>query len=59
MKPLKNWCKNSIFNQLQGNQNEKLNKVEELPLPPRLKVFLKEQEEDIAPTNNQITSPRP
>ncbi len=54
---LQTWCRYSIFNHLGDDQNEKLNNIEKLPLPTRLKDFLKEQ--DIAPTNNQINSPRP
>lgn len=49
---LKTWCKHSIFKQLPDN-----NKIEELPLPTRLKDFLKEA--DITLTDTQASSPSP
>ena len=54
---LQTLCRYSIFNQLQGDQNEKLDNIAKLPLPTRLKDFLKE--EDTACTNFQTDSFRP
>lgn len=55
IKPLKNWCKHSIFNRLPNDPLEKINEIEKLPLPKPLKRFL---EEDLAQEASQIHSPR-
>lgn len=56
IKPLKNWCKHSIFNRLPGDLSEKINEIEKLPLPKPLIRFL---EEDLAQEASQIHSQRP
>lgn len=52
---LKTLCRYTIFKQLQGDHTEKLNKIEELPLPKSLKQFLKD--EDVAIADKQLNSP--